>query len=338
MEKICFDILYKSNGHLNAARATKKWCYANGAEKIYNNIMDITNFLSPSASMAERMYCIENEIRSTILCKNCSKPVKYYIVNKKYSECCSVECARKLQHTKEGYINPFTTIAVIEKSKKSREIKYGDKNYRNDEKRNATILEKYGVANISQNMEVKRKKAEHETEVTKANRRTKMESTCVARYGCRHYMQSTEFVQSRYGWKDYVYSSGETLRLLGYEKYAAKILDDNGVKFNDVKINHTIPYTLNGIQRSYRPDFFLNEHNLCIEVKSTYTVSADGDKNIAKWNSAIFFGYVMEIWVIEPNINCIRKYSWSIGSSIKDILNSDRDILDQNILSISAAT
>jgi len=47
-----------------------------------------------------------------------------------------------------------------------------------------------------------------------------------------------------------------------------------------------IIYTFEGRTRHYHPDIYIKSQNKLIEVKSTYTISQDKKRNVAKWVTA----------------------------------------------------
>ena len=61
--------------------------------------------------------------------------------------------------------------------------------------------------------------------------------------------------------------------------------------------NGNIKYTNKNV---YYPDFYLEEMNLIVEIKSKYTYECDYDKNILKRNGCIKNGYKF-IFIIDKN-------------------------------------
>jgi hypothetical protein len=52
-----------------------------------------------------------------------------------------------------------------------------------------------------------------------------------------------------------------------------------------------VRYQFGGKTRIYHPDFYLPDHHLIVEIKSTYTFNRHLDKNLAKQAAAIAAGY-----------------------------------------------
>lgn len=82
-----------------------------------------------------------------------------------------------------------------------------------------------------------------------------------------------------------------TVHLQGYEPQALDLLLAQGFKPQQIATTTAegvpiIPYTFEGKARTYRPDFFIEEQNLVIEVKSDYTWELQRKKNVAKLKAA----------------------------------------------------
>lgn len=129
-----------------------------------------TNFLPTSASIGERVYCVDYNIKSLILCY-CGNPVKYLKYSEGYAENCSRKCA---------YSNPKVS-----------------------EKRKQTCLEKYGVTSFTQTdsyliktKETNLKKYGKEFYLQTEDYKTKSKETSLEKYGTEHHMKSAIFMES----------------------------------------------------------------------------------------------------------------------------------------------
>lgn len=101
--------LYNNAGKLNSAILRQKW-FVESME--FQHIVMCTNFLNPSATLSNRIYCIMNDIHSLPLCEVCNTNPKAFITS--YLKTCnSQKC--KSSHP-----------AAIAKRKKSMVEKYGD--------------------------------------------------------------------------------------------------------------------------------------------------------------------------------------------------------------------
>lgn len=101
----------------------------NPDSSILKDICDSTSFLDDGAPYSQRVYCIMNDIKTKPSCSspNCNNPVKFHGNKKGYSQFCSSKCRA----------NDVTQQKL----------------------REDTIKEKYGVANVFQNEDIKRKSA-----------------------------------------------------------------------------------------------------------------------------------------------------------------------------------
>jgi hypothetical protein len=186
---------------------------------------------------------------------------------------------------------------VKNKSKESMMEKYGVEhplqNEEIKEKTKNTCLEKYGVEHVSQADEVK----------------NKVKETCFEKYGVYHTMHVPEISEkcshNCYLSKEYKFPSGKTIKIQGYEKYALDELlnihkiDENDI-INERKIVPVIWYSdENGKKHRHYVDFYIPSKNLCIEVKSKWTLKKKQDSVYLKQEAAKNLGYSYEIWVYD---------------------------------------
>lgn len=138
----------------------------------YQEIINSTNFLDENCLFSERIYCIQNNIHSPIICKHCGKnKVKFRIDYLKYRTYCSNECQKaspetiqkridtthkrygehlekviqKTRNTRNEKYNGWHPSNMENKTKKTKLERYGDENYNNMEKYRQTCLDKYGT-------------------------------------------------------------------------------------------------------------------------------------------------------------------------------------------------
>lgn len=191
--------------------------------------------------------------------------------------------------------------------------KYGVENFVNVEKRNETMMEKYGFynnnrqkykdtcldrygeENVSKVISVKEKKKNTSlsnwgvenvfmSEIVKA----KSCSSMLERYGVKHANQNSDiFIKSEKSGFKIKYYKGIFYRgtyELDFIKHceAKNIFPVNGP---------SIEYVYLAKQKVYHSDFYLEELNLICEVKSKYTFLADYNLNIQKQNAALSNGY-----------------------------------------------
>lgn len=113
-------------------------------KQLADEIITCTAFLPESAKLRERLYCIEHNITSLILCENCGQnPVEF--VKGQYRQYCSMKCLnsskKHKQHCQDTCIQHFG----VKHHSQSAELK---------EKEKQKNLEKYGVEYAFQAKEV----------------------------------------------------------------------------------------------------------------------------------------------------------------------------------------
>ncbi|MGL4450407.1 MAG: DUF7487 domain-containing protein [Sarcina sp.] len=125
----------------------------------------MTNFMDINSSISERLYCLYNGILERPTCPICKEKQKRFEKMDKgyFSSCGDVECKRQIH-----IINSKVACdkkdhqAIYEKVKKTNKERYGvehtqSKNSKIREKRDATMLEKYGSIHALQIPEFKEK-------------------------------------------------------------------------------------------------------------------------------------------------------------------------------------
>jgi hypothetical protein len=109
-------------------------------------------------------------------------------------------------------------------------------------------------------------------------------------------------VKNSYNKKKYKLPSGKIEFVQGYEPFALNDLLNSGVLETDIIIGcknvPTIWYkdTTEKLHRHY-VDIFIPSQNLCIEVKSTWTITKENSFIFLKQTAAKELGYNYEIWV-----------------------------------------
>lgn len=159
---------------------------------LYIIVKECTSFLPENAKVAERLYCIRNEIKEVSKCKGCGNKTKFDVVNPRrgYLTYCSVKCAVnsfefkqiKIQTCLEKYgvESPLESSLVQEKKKQTCLEKYGvDNPWKSamvKSQRKQTWLKNYGVDNPGKSKQV----------------REKTKQTCLERYGVDYSFMSNE--------------------------------------------------------------------------------------------------------------------------------------------------
>ena len=190
--------------------------------------------------------------------------------------------------------NTFQNEMFKQKSKQTCLEKYGVENPAKSElfkqKSKQTCLEKYGVEYYFQ------------TE----DKKNKSKQTCLEKYGVENPMQNKEIFgkmkkSSFSTTKEYKFETGEIKLVQGYEPFALKILEEQGYKYNDIKIEGVeIKYSFdNNSNRVHRPDIYIPKENRIIEVKSLRTYNLHLEQNIVKQKSSIEQGFIYEYWIFD---------------------------------------
>lgn len=113
-------------------------------------------------------------------------------------------------------------------------------------------------------------------------------------------------LKNQYGYKDFVFPSGNAVRVQGCEDLIlSQLLNEYaeseisvGVKQIFKKIGK-IYYTENGIERVYWPDIYIEKTNTIIEVKSSYTFEKWIDRNELKKQACIDRGFNFEYRIVQ---------------------------------------
>lgn len=160
LQKWIKDNLFNNNFIIPKKVSLKaKWIKENPF--IYKTIIEYTNFLPVDCVLNRRIYHIINNMFYIPKCKLCDNFVKYKSFSKGYSDYCGQKCVSKVRKNKfkekHGVNSPLQKNEFLEKSNKTKELKYNNKNYNNREKAKQTNLEKYGVENPLQNETIKNK-------------------------------------------------------------------------------------------------------------------------------------------------------------------------------------
>lgn len=188
-----------------------------------------------------------------------------------------------------GVEQPSKLNKFIEKAKSTKLERYGDVNYTNTNKNKETCMGRYGVDNVSKLDWVKEKKIE----------------TTLKNYGVDHPMKCRDIYLKSFKHKYYngiYYQSSNELMFI-------KFCEKNNIEIVDPTFN--IHYELQGKCSTYYPDFYLPKYNLVCEIKSTYTLNVDIDKNISKMFDTIDNGYNF-LFIIDNNFDYILEKTHSI--------------------------
>lgn len=203
---------------------------------------------------------------------------------------------------KYGCENPAQNDGVKNKIKNTNMIKYGvdnpSKHINCVNKMKQTNLEKYGVEFPLQNDEIY----------------SKLVKTNVAKYGVGNCSQNPEVSikqqKSCYKIKEYIMPSGKIINYQGFEHFAIRNLLKDNVDEEDIitcktKTPVVFYHDKNNKKRRHFIDIFVPSKNLCIEVKSQYTITINYDTILLKQKFAKELGYNYEIWVYDRKGNIV---------------------------------
>ena len=160
-----------------------------------------------------------------------------------------------------------------------------------------TNLKKYGVEFPLQNSEIYSKQVK----------------TNIEKYGVENCSQNPEVSikqqKSCYRLKEYVMPSGKIIHYQGFEHFAIRNLLNDNIKEEDILTCKTktpvIFYIDNNKRRRHFIDIFVPSKNLCIEVKSQYTININYDVILLKQQFSKELGYNYEIWVYDRKGNIV---------------------------------
>jgi hypothetical protein len=199
------------------------------------------------------------------------------------------------------------------------------------DKQKKTCLDKYGVENASSLTEIKEKIKDifdnkyggHPKRLKEVQE--KWVATCLEKYGGhpnqnREVQVKSEFKGCHY--KNYVFPSGRTVKVQGYEPLALDQLLKGGVKEIDIIVGKasvpTVEYWIGDKRHIYFPDIFLQSENKLIEVKSEWSIKFP--TNIQeKAEASVASGYLYEIWIYNSKRQFIKKVVYLFDGSIKEL-------------------
>lgn len=289
------------------------------ARKILINNMSFSGFISKNKTIIEKVkeiclyndsvkesvYRLINKIDYDVLCK-CGKRCSFLDNNRGYQKFCG---DRKCKYVNEKR---------VENSNKTFESKYGChpmKTTKTKNKLKQSVMEKYGHENImkyfSENNMVN-------SPFRLQSVKDKIKDTFDKKYG-GHPMQTDECfennLKSRVKFKDFTLPSGKIIRLQGYEVFGIKYLldkyDEKDILSSVKEINKEIGfiyYKYKGRKKKYYTDFYIKSENKIYEVKSTWTYSANIEKNKAKRKACEQMGIKFEFLIFNSDGKLINGY------------------------------
>lgn len=211
-----------------------------------------------------------------------------------------------------GVENPQQNDKVKKKTKKTNIEKYGTEyTFQSKEikdKIKNTLLNKYGVEHPMESEEIKNKikktnldRYGFESPAKNNDVREKTKKTCLEKYGVENPMQNDEVFEKQLK-SCYCNLYFKKLKYRGlYELDFIKKYE-----YLDISNYKSIDYVFGDKKRKYFPDFYYEEGNLIIEIKSDYTYNKFLEKNLAKQKACVDQGYNF-IFVIEKDYDDFEK-------------------------------
>ena len=219
-----------------------------------------------------------------------------------------------------GVENPLQSKKIREKSKvtcmKNHGVEHPSQSEEVKEKKKATCMKNHGVEHPMQSKEIREKSKvtcmkNHGVENPSQSEevKEKKKATCMKNHGVKHPMQNENIAEksltNAFKSKEYTYPSGKIIKIQGYENFAINdLLYKNKISENEIVVGcKNVPicwYEDNkNKKRRHYVDIFIPSQKLCIEVKSTWTLTKGVKKDYIyiKQQALKDNGYKCEIWV-----------------------------------------
>jgi hypothetical protein len=207
---------------------------------------------------------------------------------------------------KYGVYNPFGNILIQAKIKETNIKKYGCENPSQNpkirEKQKQTNLLKYGCINPLENIVIKEK----------------MKQTNLKKYGYENAMYNSMIAEragkNAYKSYDYIFPSGNKIRIQGYENFGIDYLltvkkyTEEQIVTGRLRTPSLWWVDDNDKRHRHYVDIFLPHKNKCIEIKSTRTFELHKENNLLKMANAILAGFDYEIWVFDQKGKRLSRY------------------------------
>ena len=235
-------------------------------------------------------------------CKKCiNRKPSVYVENAKEQmiEKCKLIVQNKLKE------NPDYLIDKNIKTKKTKNLKYGNETYNNQIKKKETFLLKYGSETYL-NVEKKKETCLLKYGSENYNNQQKKKETCLLKYGVEHTNQVEEIFRKveRNGFKIKKYKDTNLFYRGTYELDFLNYCSDNNIEVINPK---SIPYSIDGKNKKYYPDFYHEKTNTMIEIKSDYTFKKELEINLIKEKATKEQGYNF-LFIIDKNYDEFIKF------------------------------
>ena len=231
---------------------------------------------------------------------------------------------------RHGHEYPMQREDVKDKIKATNLERYGHEHSSQCEdvkdKMKATNIERYGYEYSFQSEDVRHKikatnleRYGHEHAIQCEDVKNKIKATNLERHGHESPMQNAKVFEknksSCYKKKEYVFPSGRTNLVQGYEPQALDILikqhQEDDIVTDNIEIETlcgSIWYTFENKKHRYYPDIYIKSSNTIIEIKSTYTFEVKKEINLKKRQACIEAGVNFEFWVMNEKGEILSKF------------------------------
>lgn len=270
----------------------------------------ITGICDGCGKEKKMMYKTYNySVGDTYCCRKCSKEKKNNTMLERYGHEHALQCDQFRDKKKLTWIenygvdHPAKSKVVKDKFNKTMIGKYGVKNALENEKILNVMLDKQREENdgllFVQTDKFKEKYKETclkkygvEYYLQTEDKKEKSRITCLKKYGVEYSTQCKEIFNKilKSGRKRLQYKDTELYYQGSYEKDFLELCESLNI-LDKVDRCFTIKYELNESELIYFPDFYIEELNLIVEIKSSYWYNKHKERNIAKEKQCKDSGY-----------------------------------------------
>lgn len=258
------------------------YCVLNN--KVYNTLGGLRNAVKPKMTIKE-YYDVYYKAEHEGICY-CGNETSFDNVIDGYSKFCSNACHCKTDEHRNIVKNRFVGDPeklqnAVAKMNSTNANKSVDKLMQEREKRNATIIEKYGETYFSERVKkqwANRSDADIKALVKKANYTKRENGT---------FDTSSRFAYKKFNFGDF------SFYCQGYEIYVLEFLiNEYGIDPSQIATGKDVPRVFYSGNKGkfHRPDIYIKDYDLYVEVKSEYTYLNFKDEVHQKQKSTIDVG------------------------------------------------
>jgi hypothetical protein len=238
------------------------------------------------ATLQERLYNYCHGLSDAPLCATCQTDrvsLKDKSFFRGYNKHCSIKCAAASDEKKAAFVQTCNA-------------RYGG-GARKSPGAGRKYLETWNKNIVSNRASIERAKRSRA-------------ATCVARYGAENVLQVPSILErahkacsrKMHSYRQHVSPCGIAYRVRGFEDRAIDLLEQTVGVGNFIADDFKTPrikYTLNGRVSTYYPDIYIPGDNCIIEVKSSYWLKKQHEKNVQVMTEALKQGFNFQFWVCD---------------------------------------